>query len=120
MFQSFIPLLMAMMGEYAINPLVVSMFGVVMAFNTLLFIALHAYILRRLTKPELADAQDPHVIRKSFVGVFSYLIGASAAWFSVHAGFLVYLLTPLFFIVPPTRRGVTQPGAARDAPLTLP
>jgi hypothetical protein len=36
------------------------MFGVVMAFNTLLFVALHAYILRRLIKPELADAQDPH------------------------------------------------------------
>jgi uncharacterized membrane protein len=110
MFQSFIPFPTAMMGEYAANPLAVSAFGVVMAVNTLLFIALHAYILRHLIKPELVDAQDPHIIRKSFIGVVSYLLGAAAAWFSVHAGFVIYLLTPLFFLVPPTRRGVAQLG----------
>jgi hypothetical protein len=54
-----------MMGEYATNPLAVSAFGVGMAVNTLLFIALHAYILRHLSKPELTDAQDPQIIRKS-------------------------------------------------------
>ncbi len=32
-----------------------------MAVNTLLFIVLHAYILRHLLTPELADAQEPHV-----------------------------------------------------------
>ena len=100
-----------MMGEYATNPPAVSTFGVVMAVNTVLFIALHAYILRHLIKPELVDAQDLHIIRKSFVGVFSSLIGAATAWFIVPAAFLIYLLTPLFFIVPPTRRGVVQPGA---------
>ncbi|PYV81919.1 MAG: hypothetical protein DMG05_29105, partial [Acidobacteria bacterium] len=112
MFQSFIPFPTAMMGEYATNPLAVSLFGVVMAVNTLLFIALHAYILRRLIKPELVDAQYPHIIRKSFVGVFAYLIGAAAAWFSVHAAFLSYFFTPLFFIVPPARQSVAQPSAA--------
>ena len=108
MFQSFIPFPTAMMGEYATNPLAVSLFGVVMAFNTLLFIALHAYILRHLIKPDLVSAQDPHIIRKSFVGVLSYLIGAAAAWFSVHVAFVTYLLTPLFFIVPPQARAVAQ------------
>lgn len=115
MFQSFVPFPTAMMGEYPTNPLAVSMFGVVMAFNTLLFIALHAYILRNLIKPDLASDQDPHIIRKSFVGVVSYLIGAAAAWFSVHAAFLLYMFTPLFFIVPPQPRRVAQPGAASDA-----
>ncbi|MGH7457075.1 MAG: TMEM175 family protein [bacterium] len=103
MFQSFIPFPTALMGEYATNPLAVSAFGVVMALNTLLFMALHAYILRNFLKPELIDAQDPHIIQKSFIGVFSYLIGVAAAWFSVHVAFVVYLLTPLFFIVPPTK-----------------
>jgi hypothetical protein len=87
-----------------------------MAFNTLLFIALHAYILQRLIKPELADAQDPHSIRKSFVGVFSYLIGAAVAWFSTHLAFVVYLLTPLFFITPLQPRRVVQREAPADAP----
>jgi len=51
MFQSFIPFPTAMMGEYADNPLAVSLFGLVMAVNTLLFIALHAYIVANLMKP---------------------------------------------------------------------
>ena len=112
MSQSFIPFPTAMMGEYASNPLAVTAFGVVMAINTLLFIALHTYILRNLIQPDLAQAQDPHIIRKSFVGVFSYLIGAAAAWLGVYLSFLIYLLTPLFFIVPPTRRDVSAPSAA--------
>jgi hypothetical protein len=33
-------------------------------------------------------------------GPASYLAGAAAAWFSVHAAFLIYLLTPLFYLTP--------------------
>ena len=101
MFQSFIPFPTALMGEYSTNPLAVSLFGVVMAVNTLMFITLHAYILKRLIKPELEGRYPPHILRKSFVGVFSYLVGVAVAWVSVHAAFAVYLFTPLFFIVPP-------------------
>ena len=110
MLQSFIPFPTAMMDEYATNPLAVTASGIVMAFNTLL-IALHAYILRNLIQPERAQAQDPHIIRKSFVGVFSYSIGAAAAWLSVYMSFAIYLLTPVFFIVPPTRRDVGTASA---------
>jgi uncharacterized membrane protein len=104
MFQSLVPFPTALMGEYPGNPLAVSLFGVVMALNTLLFIALHAYILKSLLKPELVGTQDPHVIGKSFVGVVSYLLGVAAAWVNVEAAFVVYALTPLFFIVPPPPR----------------
>ena len=113
MFQSFVPFPTALMGEYYENPLAVSLFGVVMAFNTLLFIRLHAYILHRLIKPELAALQDPHIIRKGFIGVASYLVGSLAGWFaSVHLAFIVYMLTPLFVIVPPTPRAAAalKPG----------
>src|SRR5713101_5944794 len=44
----------------------VSLFGVVTAVNTLLFIALQSYILRKLIKPDLISAQVPHLMRKSF------------------------------------------------------
>jgi uncharacterized membrane protein len=106
MCQSFIPFPTALMGEHASNPLAVSFFGCVMAINTIAFISMHRYILRHLLKPELAEAQDPHIILKSFVGVVSYLIGAACAWVSVDVAFAVYLLTPLFFIVPPQGRKV--------------
>ncbi len=99
--QSFVPFPMAMMGEYPTNPLAVSFFGVVMAVNTLVFIALHAYVVRRLLKPELVGTQNPNFVRQGFIGPLSYLLGAASAWVSVYAAFLIYLLTPLFYIVPP-------------------
>jgi len=99
--QSFIPFPTALLGEYAINPLAASFFGCVFALNTVLFIALQAYIMRRLIKPELVDTEDPFIIRKSLIGPALYLLGAVAAWFSVYAAFAIYLITPLFFITPP-------------------
>lgn len=105
MFQSLVPFPTALMGEYPQNPLAVSLFGWVMAFNTLLFMALHAYILKNLLKPELIGTQDPHIIRKSFLGVGSYLIGSTIAWINVDIGMVIYAFTPLLFIVPaPSRK----------------
>ncbi len=102
--QSFIPFPTALMGEYPTNALAVSLFGVVMAVNTLLFITLQSYILRNLIKPEMADTVVPHLTRKSFVGVASYLLGVAATFFNVHLAFVLYALTPLFFITPPQPR----------------
>ena len=114
--QAFIPFPTALMGEYWHNPLAVSIFGMVFAINTLLFLALQAYILRRLIKPELAARQDPHAVAKGFIGPASYLVGAAAAWFSVYAAFVVYALTPLFYITPWQYRGRAGKGkrAASD------
>jgi TMEM175 potassium channel family protein len=104
--QSFIPFPTALMGEYPDNRLAVSFFGCVFAVNTLLFISLHTYIVRNLIKPELAPLQDPHGLRKAMLGgPASYLAGAAAAWFSVHAAFVIYALTPLFYITPPRWHG---------------
>ena len=101
MFQSFVPFPTALMGEYPDNPLAVSFFGVVMALNTVLFIALHAYILRHMLKPERAASVPRGIIPKSFIGVVFYLAGAAAAWVNVYLAFGLYLITPLFFLVPP-------------------
>ena len=104
MFMSLVPFPTALMGEHPDNPLAVTLFGVAMAFNTLLFIALHAYIIRFLLKPELASTVPRNVIRNSFGGVICYLIGAGAAWFNIHVAFVLYFLTPLIFITPPQTR----------------
>jgi uncharacterized membrane protein len=103
--QSFIPFPTAPMGEYPDNHLAVSLFGVVFAVNTLLFIALQGYIMRNLIKPELAGRRDPHDLRKAMIGPASYLLGAVGAWVNVHAAFVIYALTPLFYITPPKWHG---------------
>ena len=69
--------------------------------------ALAAHVGERTLK---RFAQDSRIIRKSFVGPAPYLLGAAAAWFSAHAGFVVYLLTPLFFTSPQ----ITPPALSRS------
>ncbi len=102
--QAFIPFPTALMGEYPMNPLAVGLFGIVMAVNTLLFIALQSYIMRNLIKPEMVGAVVPNLLCKSFVGVISYLLGVVATFFNVNVAFVLYALTPLFFITPPQPR----------------
>src|ERR1700722_12171405 len=99
--QSFIPFPTAMVGEYHGNALAVSFFGGVFALNTLLFMALQAYLVSRLIKPELVALQDPHALRKAFLGPLCYLVGAAAAWIYIPAAFVIYALTPLLYITPP-------------------
>jgi TMEM175 potassium channel family protein len=106
--QTFTPFPTALVGEYPSNPLAVSFFGAVFALNTVLFMALQAYITRRLIKPELAPLQDPHALRKAWVGPASYLVGAAAAWVNIPAAFVVYALTPLFYITPRQWRGASK------------
>ena len=101
MFQSFVPFPTALMGEYSTNPLAVSFFGGVMAFNTIFFISLQAYIIRNLLKPEHAHDHDPNFVRNAMIGPLSYALGAAAAWFNIYLAFAIYLITPLFYIVPP-------------------
>ena len=79
-----------------------------MAMNTLLFIALQRYIIGNLLKPEVVSAVVPHLTRKSFVGVVSYLLGAAATLFNVHVAFVLYALTPLFFITPPQSHRIVE------------
>jgi uncharacterized membrane protein len=97
MFQSLVPFPTALMGEFPKNPLAVGLFGIIMAFNTLLFMLLYSYILKNLLNPQMAGAEDPHIIRKSFVGPLSYLVGTGVAWFSTELAFAVYFITPLVF-----------------------
>jgi uncharacterized membrane protein len=107
--QSFIPFPTAMVGEYPGNSLAVSLFGCVFAINTLLFLLLQAYVVKRLIKPELAALQDPDALVKALVGPLSYLAGAVAAWFYTPAAFIIYALTPLFYITP--RQGRAKPAS---------
>jgi uncharacterized membrane protein len=53
--QSFIPFPTALIGQYSENALAVSIFGLVFALNTVLFIVLQSYIQQRLLKPELVQ-----------------------------------------------------------------
>jgi uncharacterized membrane protein len=117
MFQSLVPFPTALMGEFPKNPLAVGLFGIIMAFNTLLFMLLYSYILKNLLNPQMAGAEDPHIIRKSFVGPLSYLVGTGVAWFSTELAFAVYFITPLFFITPVHRKGSdhsSEPAPATD------
>jgi uncharacterized membrane protein len=108
MFQSFVPFPTDLMGRYPANPVAVSLFGIVMALNTFLFMALQSYIFKHLLKPECANERDPNGTIKALVGPLFYLIGAAVAWRCTPASFVFYIITPLFFITPPTRKTEEQ------------
>jgi uncharacterized membrane protein len=117
MFQSLVPFPTSLMGEYPKNPLAVGVFGIIMAFNTLLFMLLYSYILKHLLNPQMAGTEDPHVIRKSFIGPLSYLIGVGVAWINTDLAFVVYFITPLFFITPVHKKGsdeLPEPAPSAD------
>ena len=42
-------------------------------------------------------------VENKILDVVSYLLGVAADWFNVHAAFVLYALTPLFFVTPPRR-----------------
>jgi hypothetical protein len=50
----------------------------------------------------------PHLTRKSFVGVISYLLGVAATFFDVRIALVLYALKPLFFITPRQPRTVNS------------
>ncbi|MBC8171963.1 MAG: hypothetical protein H7X77_09830, partial [Anaerolineae bacterium] len=53
--------------------------------------------------------QDPHFVRKAMIGPLAYGLGALSGWFSIYLAFIIYMITPLFYIVPPQTG--TQSGA---------
>ncbi|QDA62049.1 TMEM175 family protein [Hymenobacter jejuensis] len=100
MAQAFIPFPTALLGEYPYNPVAVSFFGIVMVVNTLLFVWLHSYINDNLLRDASHYVPKRTLLGRSLVGPICYALGAALAWVSVWAAFAVYLLTPLFFVVP--------------------
>jgi len=61
-------------------------------------------------KPEFAARQDPHAVFKGMIGPASYLLGAAAAWIDVRAAFVIYALTPPFYITPREWRVAAKTG----------
>jgi hypothetical protein len=55
----------ALMGEYPVNPLAVSLFGVIISFNRLLFIILQSYILRNVIKADMTGEVIAHITGKN-------------------------------------------------------
>jgi len=62
---------------------------------------------------DLAAQQDPHAVIKGFIGPASYLVGAGLAWVNIYAAFVVYALTPLFYITPWQERGAARAKSKR-------
>src|SRR5438105_9435024 len=67
MAQAFIPFPTALMGEYSMNALAVGLLGIVMAANTLLFIALQSYIIRNFGRRRRAASHAQIFRRRGFL-----------------------------------------------------
>jgi len=97
---SFLPFPIALMGEYSGNFVAVSAVGLAMAATSAVFLGLHVYVLRRLSKSEELKDQAPHILRKSSVRPLFYFAGIAVAWLNSSAAFAVYFMIPLLFLIP--------------------
>ena len=103
MVMSMTPFPTALIGEYPWNPLGLTVFGCVMALGTLAFLALQAYIARHAQLHDAVGRKPPPITAKSWLAVGSYLLGAALGWVYAPLAFVMFFLTPLFFITPPGR-----------------
>jgi uncharacterized membrane protein len=100
---SFIPFPTALMGDYAHNPLAVSLFGIVLSLSALAFTFLRKYLADHgdLLKKEIGPHVLKHTVLKSFLlGPLAYGMGAAAAWIHTGVSWAIYLIIPLYFIFP--------------------
>lgn len=102
---SFIPFPAALMGDYAQNPLAISAFGVILSFSAFAFSFFRLYLLRhpQLLKQPLEKKLLRRIMWRSVLfGPVLYWLGAAAAWVSPAVSFVVYLLIPVYFMLPRT------------------
>ncbi len=112
---SLTPFSTALMGRYPENSLAVSIFGVLMALESILLIALQGHVVRYLMRPGLVETRDRRLFLKSLVTPILFLAGAVAGWWlTADVAFTIYFLTPLFFIVPKAPRIATPVGFVRS------
>jgi hypothetical protein len=82
----------------------------VFALSTFLFIGLHVYVRLRLLKSDHAAWEDVRGVVQGLVGPLCYLVGAAAAWVYIPAAFVIYALTPIFYLTPPQGPGGAKNG----------
>lgn len=106
MWISFIPFPTALMGDFPLNSLAVSIYGAIMTLMGLSF-----YLLRRAILAEGSE-RHPHLQAAAFRGasrttlyfaVLPYAAAAAIAWLHPVAAAAIYLFVPLYFIFPRQR-----------------
>jgi hypothetical protein len=66
-------------------------------------------------EPELSEAFPNAKAVNEALRVLLDVAATRARWFGVHLSFVLYMFTPLFFIVPPQAYRPTQAASASDA-----
>lgn len=106
---SFIPFPTALIGDYPMNKLAVSFYGIVMFLMGISFVLFRRYLYKN---PHLFHRHvNQEHFRKGIIytilfGPLAYFIGASLAWVSPIASFICYALITMYFVFPRTLNSV--------------
>jgi uncharacterized membrane protein len=97
----FVPFPTAVMGDYPRNPLAVALYGLVMFFTGLAFVATRLYCLKNteLLKEEVSlETYKRGIAFSFFFGPVCYLLGAALAWVDTYLAFAVYFFIAFYFV----------------------
>lgn len=110
LFLTFIPFPTALLGEYADNNFAVVFFGSVMVAASASFTLLRwfASVKAKLLDDAVDERLTRGSIRRSLIGPALYLTATLLGIFSTQLAIVLYLLIPLFFIVPLALRAKAQ------------
>ncbi len=103
LFVSFIPFPTALLGDYPNNQVAVILYGVVLSVMALIFSLLRFYTLNKkviLKESVSIENYKKGTIYSLIYGPLLYLMGALFSFIHPNISFIIYLLIPIYFIMP--------------------
>lgn len=103
---SLIPFPTALIGEYPRNSTALALYGVVMALMSLTFALMRIYASSfACLHDDIDPRQFRHGTRMSlWLGPVPYAVGVAASFLNAQLAFAIYLLIPVYFILPRVSR----------------
>lgn len=97
-----VPFTTAFIGDYPIQPLVVSLYALTLCFAALSFslLAHYAFLKSGLTTAEVAVARRRREWKRGFLAFILYGVAAGTAFVWVYAALFILIVIPFLFVVP--------------------
>ena len=100
---SLTPFATSYLGEHPGTPMPVAIYGVVLTMASLSFVLLRGVINRHHRDNLRMRKHNRRILKKTVFSAISYAASVPAAFLSIYASYLVFILIPLIYFIPDRR-----------------
>lgn len=97
---AFLPFPTALFGTYHRSPVAAAIYGAFLSSSALGLVLMHLYGAVFLPHDEASKQRALRAVKRGWAGPSLYALGALAAWWDVRISYVLYILSPAYFIVP--------------------